>query len=93
MTLGLDGLVSDEELTALAMAAGPEVAVPHDAVPFSSVGGAEPALLPSWYMPCPAAGGRQLRGWRRWLVILVVAAFLLIEAYGLCSTYGPIAPA
>jgi hypothetical protein len=31
---------------------------------------------------------RVLQGWRRRIVFLVIASFLLINAYGLCSTYG-----
>ena len=27
-------------------------------------------------------------GWRRRVVLLIVASFLLLNAYGLCSTYG-----
>ena len=44
-------------------------------------------------MPSPARGLRRLRGWRRWVVLLVIASFLLIEAYGLCSTYGRVVAA
>lgn len=82
--------ITDEELTALALAADPDASVSVDAVPIRDLAGAEMVPLPSWYMPAPMAGGRRLRGWRRWLAILVVAAFLLINAYGLCSTYGAV---
>ena len=42
-------------------------------------------------MPTPARGAPLLRGWRRGLVLLIVASFLLIDAYGLCNTYGWVA--
>jgi hypothetical protein len=32
-----------------------------------------------------------VHGWRRHVVILVVVAFLAIDAYGLCNTYGWVA--
>ncbi len=83
----------DEELTALAMAADPEAPLSDDAVPLSDMVGEEDGLLPAWYMPSPMAGGRRIRGWRRRVIFLLVTAFLLIEAYGLCSTYGPIGAA
>ena len=46
-------------------------------------------LLPSWYMPAPMRGTSSSRR-QRWLIGLIVASFLLIDAYGLCSTYGTI---
>ena len=78
---------TDEELTELALAADPDAPVDYDAVsPFAT---AHPAgLLPEWYMPAVAGGIRPLRGWRRRVVLLIIASFLLIDAYGLCSTYG-----
>ena len=33
-------------------------------------------------------GSRLLTGWRRRVILWVVASFILINAYGLCSTYG-----
>lgn len=89
-----DGLpLSDEELGALALAADPDTPVGADAVPLRELLGLdEPGsgdeLLPGWYMPAAAAGSRVLTGWRRRLVLVVVASFVLINAYGLCSTYG-----
>ena len=52
-----------------------------------SAGGTD-ELLPDWYMPPPMGSGRLLYGWRRRIVLLIVASFVLINAYGLCSTYG-----
>ena len=83
--------VSDEELTALALAGDPDAPVPDDAVNLWELDreDGEP-LLPGWYMPSPMAGCRRLRGWRRRVAILLIVAFLLIDAYGLCSTYGDV---
>ncbi|MGI8983958.1 MAG: hypothetical protein ACR2HM_05430 [Acidimicrobiales bacterium] len=84
---------TDEELAELALAADPSAGVADDAVPLSEYlgregGAGEGELLPGWYMPAPAGAGRLLQGWRRRVVLLIVASFLLINAYGLCSTYG-----
>ena len=94
--LNLEGSepLTDEELAAFALAADPDVPVDNDAVSLWQL--VEPGtdgLLPEWYMPSPARGLRRLRGWRRWVVLLVIASFLLIEAYGLCSTYGRVVAA
>ena len=86
-----DVVFSDEELSELAMAADPDRGVADDAVPLSEflgAGGTSGELLPDWYMPAPAGGGRLLQGWRRRVVLLIVASFVLLNAYGLCSTYG-----
>lgn len=81
--------ITDEELTALALAADPDAPVAPDAVPLSAAPGpGGDRLLPEWYMPSPAGFGRPVRGWRRRVILLVIASFLLINAYGLCSTYG-----
>jgi hypothetical protein len=84
---------TDDELTELALAADPDAGVADDAIPLNEMlsacaadGGGE--LLPDWYMPVPMASGRLLSGWRRRVVLLIVASFVLIDAYGLCSTYG-----
>lgn len=46
------------------------------------------ALLPSWYQPAPMRRSHVLTGWRRRLAITTVIAFIAIDAFGLCSTYG-----
>ena len=85
----------DEELAALALAAEPDAPVPEDAVDLWSLlppgTGTGDRLLPGWYMPAPMGGAGPLTGWRRRLALLVVAALLLITAYGLCNTYGQVA--
>jgi hypothetical protein len=82
---------TDDELTELALAADPDVVVADDAVPLSELLAGESeggGRLPGWYMPPAMASGRLLQGWRRRVVLLIVASFVLINAYGLCSTYG-----
>jgi hypothetical protein len=80
--------ISDEELTAEALAADAED-LPDDAVPWTGDEDGEGLeLLPTWYMPAPMVGGRRLDGWRRRLALVVIVAFLAINAAGLCSTYG-----
>jgi hypothetical protein len=81
--------LTDDELTALALAADPDAEVGDDAVSVWDLDASDPEdLLPAWYMPSPSTGRRLLHGWRRTVVLLVIASFLLINAYGLCSTYG-----
>jgi hypothetical protein len=80
------GMISDEELTALALAADPDQPLAPDAVPLSDYLADTFGPLPEWYMAPVMA---RHSGRRRQAVILsVVSAFLLIEAFGLCSTYG-----
>ena len=80
--------ISEEELAALALAADPDAPLDDDAVCLAeALGQRAPRLLPEWYMPAPMGGAAPLRGWRRRVIGLVIAAFLLITAYGLCNTY------
>ncbi|MGH9222624.1 MAG: hypothetical protein ACRD2W_02205 [Acidimicrobiales bacterium] len=89
----IDVEVTDEELAELALAADPDEPVDDDAVPLRDVEEATAGapLLPGWYMPSPATVLRPLRGWSRWVAVIIIAAFVAINAYGLCSTYGPVA--
>jgi hypothetical protein len=81
--------VSDDELSALALAADPDTPVDDDAVCLWDLSGPRPSgRLPEWYMPSPAGGAPVLRGWRRAVVFLVILSFLAITALGLCNTYG-----
>ena len=78
--------ISDEELTALALAADPDEPLAADAVPLADYLADVFDPLPGWYMAPVMA---RHSGRRRQMVILaVIGAFLLIEAFGLCSTYG-----
>jgi len=45
-------------------------------------------LLPSWYQPAPMRRSRLLTGWPRRIAIATIVAFIAIDAFGLCSTYG-----
>jgi len=84
-----DDLISDDELAALAMAADPDASVDPDAVSlYELTGEGEGALLPSWYMPAPMGGERIQRRGRPAVILVIIAAFLVINAGGLCSTYG-----
>jgi hypothetical protein len=78
--------ISDEELTALALAADPDQPLDTDAVPLADYLAESFGPLPEWYMAPVMA---RHSGRRRQVIILaVIGAFLLIEAFGLCSTYG-----
>ena len=85
-----------DELCVLALRA--EVGGPPacDAVPMADYLAAHGSdegsgLLPSWYMPAPMS--RVSPRWRTPVVLTIVGAFVLIEAFGLCSTFGQIVPA
>jgi hypothetical protein len=80
--------LSEDELTELAMAADPTAPIAEDAIPIGSYLAGVPSLLPTWYMP--GAMARSGKGWRVPVVLAIVAAFVIIEAFGLCSTYGQI---
>jgi hypothetical protein len=82
---------SEAELTALALAADPNGPIDCDAVPLAQYLGEHAGLLPEWYMPTPMA--RSGKGWRIPVVVTIVAAFVIIEAFGLCSTFGQLVPA
>jgi hypothetical protein len=87
-----DAHVSDDELAALALAADPEPDVSADAVSVWEV--LEPSddtqLLPEWYQPTAMRRSVLLHGWRRRVVLVTIIAFVAIDAFGLCSTYGHI---
>ncbi len=79
--------LSDAELTALALAADPDAPISADAIPFTlHMAQFAGAALPGWYMaPAMARSGRR---WRLPVVLAIVSAFVLIEALGLCNTFG-----
>lgn len=81
--------ITEDELAALALTADPDQEVGEDAVSLWDVAPEDSEnLLPSWYMPSPMARTRLLHGWRRSVVLLLIASFVLINAAGLCVTYG-----
>ena len=79
-------MVTDDDLTVEAIAADPDAPIPDDAVSFYDVVDRPDALVGDWYMPAPMTS--RIVGWRRAVAIALIAVFLAIEAYGLCSTYG-----
>ena len=83
-------MITDEELTALALAAEPDPVLPDDAVPLWDLVAADEPLVSSWYMPSPAASIGAVGGWRRRIVVFLIAVLLVIEVAGLCSAYGVI---
>lgn len=83
-----DQPISDEDLEALALAADPDAPLPADAVPLD-LGASSFAPLPSWYM-APVVARRLSRRRYRIVIGLLIAAFLVIDAFGLCATYGPL---
>ena len=78
--------ISDDELTALALAADPAAPLDEDAVAWNGTMMHRSGLLPDWYMPTPAAmrTGRLPRA----LVITLIVGFVAINAFGLCITSG-----
>jgi|GEM_PF-1182413 len=82
--------LSDAELTEMALAADPDTPVADDAACVWDLAADGEQLLPQWYMPPPMAGALSARRWWRWVAIAIIVAFLAIDAYGLCSTYGEV---
>lgn len=83
--------LTDEELTAQALAADPDTVIDDEAESFWAVSETQHGgLLPEWYMPSAMGASRLPRGWRRRVVMLIIISFLAIAASGLCSTYGQI---
>ena len=90
LDLGDRGL-TDDELTELALAADPDQPLDPDAVPLI-LNDAEPrGALPAWYMP--QATMHNARGWRTWVVLAIIGSLLLVDALGLCITYGQLVAA
>lgn len=78
--------IDDDELEALALAADPDAPLAPDAVPLDVYLGTVAGPLPDWYMPRVTT--RRSAGRRRIVILALIGAFVLIEAFGLCSTYG-----
>ena len=77
---------TDEELTELALAADPHERLDADASPLLGSVPASDGPLPGWYMPTVARVVTSPT--RRVASIVVVGSFLVINALGLCATYG-----
>ncbi|MGH8983792.1 MAG: hypothetical protein ACRDY6_07945 [Acidimicrobiia bacterium] len=80
--------VTDEELTALALAADRDAVADDDAVCLYDTLEDTAGLLPAWYMPSARGGTARLTGWRRNVALSTIVSFLTLTAYGLCATYG-----
>jgi hypothetical protein len=78
--------ISDEELTAEALAADPQLPLSDDAVPLQTLHADGAPLLPEWYMPVTTGGVRS--DWRARVAIAIAAGLVLINAFGICVTYG-----
>jgi hypothetical protein len=76
---------TDEELTALALSSERHPVVAPDAVPWSGTP-TTPGPLPSWYMPQVVA--LRTSRTRRVIVYSLIAGFLIVDALGLCNTFG-----
>jgi hypothetical protein len=83
--------ITDEELTALALAADPDAPLGDDALALPLYPDEPFGALPAWYMP--PAMARVSGGWKRWAIFAIIAGFLVIDAFGLCITYGQLVAA
>jgi hypothetical protein len=86
-----DGGISDDELTALALAAEPDAPLDDNAVALSLYPEEQAGPLPSWYMPPVMAvcTGR----WRKATIFAIIASFLVVDAFGMCITFGQLVAA
>ncbi len=82
--------ISDEELTALALAADPDTPLAADAQPWQV---ARTSTLPDSYLPAASRRSRPQTPIRTATVVVVIAAFLAITVLGFCATYGQLLPA
>ncbi len=78
--------ISEDELTALALAADPDLPLADDAVPFRSMQAEGAPLLPDWYMP--VAPSRARRDWRSRVAISIAVGLVFINGFGICVTNG-----
>lgn len=79
---------SDEELAELALATDPDdVVFDDDVAPFGGLDRGA-ALLPAWYMPAPLGAGTGRRGGKVAVVSVLVVSMFVVNAVGLCVTYG-----
>jgi hypothetical protein len=86
-----EGDFTDDELAELALAADPDQKPDPDAVAMSDYMGESYGPLPDWYMPAPRVRGQSPL--RTAIVLSIVVSLLLIEALGLCVTYGQLVAA
>ena len=77
---------SDDELSALALAADPDAPIDEDAKPWYLTSNLGSQLLPEWYMPIPMSRGRGRVS--KVAAISVVVGMVVVCAFGLCVTSG-----
>jgi hypothetical protein len=83
--------IDDAELERQALVADPDAPIPPDAVPWSPrPETAEATGMGDWYMAPLGRGRAAAPGWHRRVAIALIAAIGLINAAGLCITYGPV---
>lgn len=82
----MDIEITVEELEAEALAVGTDELLLPDAVPLIGSYAASSPHLPAWYMPVVA--NTESSPWRTAIVYLLMVAFVVINALGLCITYG-----
>lgn len=80
--------ISDDELAELALSADPEPFLGPDAVPLRLGVAPGAATLSSWYMPAVVV--QRASGWRRPVLVGIVATLVVLEALGLCSVFGQV---
>lgn len=56
--------------------------------PFGGAAGGRADLLPDWYMPAPQMSASDRTPRRVAVVGVIILALLLLNAAGLCTTYG-----
>lgn len=81
-----NAMISDEELTALALSADPHPTIEPGVAPWRPLADAVTGLLPDWYMPTPS-GSRRGTGAKVAIGVIIVS-FVIINALGLCITNG-----
>jgi hypothetical protein len=79
-------MISDEELTSLALAADPHPVIDPRVAPWRPMADAVTGLLPDWYMPTPS--GTQRGTASKVAIGIVIVSFVVINALGLCITNG-----
>jgi hypothetical protein len=82
--------LTDDELTALALAADPDAPLTADAQPWQPE---RDQALPLSYLPQPSVRSRPASRVRTVTAMVIIAAFLAITALGFCATYGQLLPA
>lgn len=79
-------MISDEELTSLALAADPHPVIDPHVAPWRPMADAVTGLLPDWYMPIPSGSHRGTPS--KVAIGIVIVSFVVINALGLCITNG-----